>query len=54
MIVKRVEVTGAAHASVRTPHVIYYGRNKLPDGTVRVQSPSTKLAPRPATMDEVP
>ena len=54
MIVKRVDVTGAAYASVPTPHVIDYGRNKLPDGTVRAQSLSTKLAPRPATMDEVP
>ena len=54
MIVKRVDETGGAHASVRTPYVIDYGRNKLPDGTVRVQSPSTKLAPRTATIDEVP
>ncbi|WP_133775989.1 polymorphic toxin type 24 domain-containing protein [Pseudomonas graminis] len=54
MIVKRVDVTGAAHANVQTPHVIEYGRNKLPDGTIRVQSPSTKLAPRPAKSDEIP
>ena len=54
MIVKRVDITGAAHAGVPTPHVIEYGRNKLPDGTIRVQSPSTKLAPRPALMEEVP
>ncbi|MDY1017835.1 filamentous hemagglutinin N-terminal domain-containing protein [Pseudomonas coleopterorum] len=54
MILKRVDVTGAAHASISTPHVIEYGRNKLPDGTVRVQSPSTKLAPRPANPDEIP
>ncbi|WP_158242638.1 MULTISPECIES: hemagglutinin repeat-containing protein [unclassified Pseudomonas] len=54
MIVKRVDVTGAAHADVSTPHVIEYGRNTLPDGTVRVQSPSTKLAPRPITPDEIP
>ncbi|MBC3955812.1 polymorphic toxin type 24 domain-containing protein [Pseudomonas triticifolii] len=54
MIVKRVDVTGAAHADVSTPHVIEYGRNTLPDGTVRVQSPYTKLAPRPTTPDEIP
>ncbi|WP_164341921.1 hemagglutinin repeat-containing protein [Pseudomonas viridiflava] len=54
MIVKRVDVTGVAHANVQTPHVIEYGRNKLPDGTIRVQSPSTKLAPRPAKSDEIP
>lgn len=54
MIVKRVDVTGAAHVNIPTPHVIEYGRNKLPDGTVRVQSPSTKLAPRPAKSDEIP
>lgn len=54
MIVKRVDVTSAAHANVSTPHVIEYGRNTLPDGTVRVQLPSTKLAPRPTTPDEIP
>ncbi|WP_196358034.1 DUF637 domain-containing protein, partial [Pseudomonas syringae group genomosp. 3] len=54
MIVKRVDVTGAAHANVSTPHVIEYGRNQLPDGAIGVQSPSTKLAPRPATSDEIP
>ncbi|WP_124410008.1 polymorphic toxin type 24 domain-containing protein [Pseudomonas sp. R4-34-07] len=48
MIVKRVDVTGAAHANVSTPDVVEHGRNELPDGTIRVQSPSTKLAPRPA------
>ncbi|QHG86902.1 hemagglutinin repeat-containing protein [Xanthomonas cucurbitae] len=41
MILKRVDVTGSAHAGVPTPHVIEYGRNTLPDGVVRVQSPST-------------
>jgi filamentous hemagglutinin len=54
MIIKRVDVTGVAHAGVSTPHVIEYGRNTLPDGTVRVQSPSSKLAPRPATLGEIP
>lgn len=54
MIIKRVDITGAAHTDVSTLHVIEYGRNKLPDGTVRVQSPSTKLASRPAKSDEIP
>ncbi|WP_095632106.1 DUF637 domain-containing protein [Pseudomonas sp. PICF141] len=54
MIVKRVDVTGAAHANVATPHVIEYTKNTLPDGTIRVQSPSTKSPPRPATLDEIP
>lgn len=54
MILRRVDVTGAAHANVPTPHVIEYGRNKLPDGSVRVQSPSTKLPPRPAKPEEIP
>lgn len=31
-----------------------YGRNTLPNGVVRVQSPSTKLVPRPAGPDETP
>ncbi len=54
MIIKRVDVSGASHANIPTPHVIEYGRNILPDGSVRVQSPSTKLAPRPANSDEIP
>jgi filamentous hemagglutinin len=54
MILKRVDVIGAAHAGVETPHVIEYGRNSLPDGSIRVQSPSTKLAPRSANLDEIP
>ena len=54
MIMKRVDVSGAAHANVPTPHVIEYGRNILPDGSIRVQSPSSKLPPRQATLDEIP
>ncbi|QXH34340.1 polymorphic toxin type 24 domain-containing protein [Pseudomonas muyukensis] len=54
MILKRVDVTGAAHTNIPTPHVIEYGRNKLPDGSIRVQSPSSKLPPRPATLEEIP
>ncbi|MBW6392701.1 DUF637 domain-containing protein [Billgrantia antri] len=51
-ILKRVDVTGAAHNGIQTPHVLEYGRNTLPDGSVRVQSPRTN--PRPVTPDEVP
>ncbi|WP_236190328.1 hemagglutinin repeat-containing protein [Pseudomonas paraglycinae] len=54
MIIKRVDVTGAPHAGVPTPHVIEYGRNTLPDGSVRVQSPSTKAPPRSVTPEEIP
>nr|WP_305071403.1 polymorphic toxin type 24 domain-containing protein [Providencia sp. wls1949] len=54
MILKRVDVTGAAHGGVSTPHVIEYGRNVLPNGQVRVQSPSTKALPRPVREDEIP
>ncbi|WP_273839494.1 polymorphic toxin type 24 domain-containing protein, partial [Providencia rettgeri] len=54
MITKRVDVTGAAHGGVATPHVIEYGRNVLPNGQVRVQSPSTKALPRPVREDEIP
>ncbi|MGR2741115.1 polymorphic toxin type 24 domain-containing protein, partial [Billgrantia sp. Q4P2] len=51
-ILKRVDVTGAAHNGVQTPHVLEYGRNTLPDGSVRVQSP--RANPRPVSPDEVP
>ncbi len=46
-ILTRVDVTGAAHNGVPTPHVLEYGRNTLPNGSVRVQTPRTD--PRPAT-----
>lgn len=51
-IVRRVDVTGAAHNGVQTPHVLEYGRNTLPDGSVRVKNPRSD--PRPATPDEIP
>jgi hypothetical protein len=51
-ILKRVDVIGAAHNGIPTPHVVEYGRNTLPDGTVRVQTPRSD--PRPATPDEIP
>ncbi|WP_409995888.1 polymorphic toxin type 24 domain-containing protein [Halomonas sp. DP4Y7-2] len=52
MIVRRVDVTGAAHNGVQTPHVLEYGRNRFPDGSIRVQSP--RADPRPSTLDEIP
>ncbi|WP_227741724.1 polymorphic toxin type 24 domain-containing protein [Pluralibacter gergoviae] len=54
MIIKRVDVTGAAHGGVDTPHMIEYGRNTLPNGQVRVQSPPSKSLPRPIRPDELP
>ena len=58
MIIKRVDVTGAAHRGVPTPHVVEYGRNTYTDSSgqivTRVQSPSSKEAPRPATAEEIP
>jgi hypothetical protein len=54
MIMKRVDITGRPHAGVPTPHVIEYGRNTLPDGSVRVQSPSTKAPPRKVHPEEMP
>jgi filamentous hemagglutinin len=54
MILKRVDVTGDSHAGIPTPHAIDYGRNKLPDGSIRVQSPSSKKPPRGISAGEVP
>lgn len=51
-ILTRVDVTGAAHNGIPTPHVLEYGRNVLPDGSIRVQTPRTD--PRPARADEIP
>jgi len=51
-ILTRVDVTGAAHNGIPTPHVLEYGRNTLPDGSIRVRPPRTD--PRPAIPDEIP
>jgi hypothetical protein len=51
-ILTRVDVTGPAHNGIPTPHVVVYGRNTLPDGSVRVQTPRTD--PRPARPEEIP
>jgi hypothetical protein len=49
--IKRVDVTGKAHASVPTPHVVEYRHNQNPAGNVFVQAEKTV---RPATADEIP
>lgn len=51
-ILTRVDVTGATHNGIPTPHVVEYGRNTLPDGSIRVQTP--RRDPRPANPDEIP
>lgn len=52
MILKRVDMKGAPHRGIPTPHVVDYGRSHLPDGTIRVNS-NTKEKPRPARPDEL-
>jgi len=54
MILKRVDVTCDSHAGIPTPHAIDYGRNKLPDGSIRVRSPSSKKPPRGISAGEIP
>ena len=46
----RVDVTGASHGSIPTPHVIEFGRDMAPSGQVFVAKPSL---PRPATPVEI-
>lgn len=48
-VIKRVDVTGRADNGVPTPHVIVYGRNALPDGSIRVHEPRDE-DPRPARL----
>ena len=56
LIIKRVDVTGDSHRGVETPHVVEYGRNTFKNSNgetvTRVQSPSSKDAPRPANSNE--
>ncbi|WP_420890970.1 polymorphic toxin type 24 domain-containing protein [Methylobacterium indicum] len=47
----RVDVTGATHGGVPTPHVLMYERNISPSGQVFVRAPRTV---RPALPSEVP
>ncbi|GBR10251.1 hypothetical protein HW511_10545 [Asaia siamensis] len=53
IILKRVDVRGRAHAGVETPHVLEYGRNTLPDGSIKAQKPKGSK-PREARVDEIP
>ena len=47
----RVDVVGASHGNISTPHVVEFGRNTTSTGQVFVAKPSL---PRPATSVEVP
>ena len=49
--IKRVDVTGKAHAGVQTPHVVEYRHNQNPAGNIFVQAERTV---RPAIADEIP
>jgi hypothetical protein len=49
--IKRVDLTGKAHAGISTPHVVEYKHNRNPAGDIFVQA--EKLV-RPATIDEIP
>ncbi|MCL1465276.1 polymorphic toxin type 24 domain-containing protein [Argonema galeatum] len=49
--IKRVDVTGKAHASVPTPHVVEYQHNQNPARSIFVQA---EKKVRPATADEIP
>ena len=53
MIVKRVDMQGKAHRGVDTPHVLEYGRNTLPNGTIKVNTPKGTIPPRPARPEEL-
>ena len=49
--IKRVDLTGKAHANVPTPHVVGYKHNQNPAGDIFVQPEKTV---RPARLDEIP
>ena len=49
--IKRVDVTGKAHAGIATPHVVEYRHNKSPAGKIY---PYPEKTARPATPDEIP
>ncbi|MFB2938018.1 polymorphic toxin type 24 domain-containing protein [Aerosakkonemataceae cyanobacterium BLCC-F154] len=48
--IKRVDLTGKAHAGISTPHVVEYKHNKNPIGDIFIQA--EKLV-RPATATEI-
>jgi filamentous hemagglutinin len=49
--IKRVDLTGNAHANVPTPHAVEYKHNQNPAGDIFVQAEKTV---RPARLDEIP
>lgn len=51
-IVRRVDLTGASHANVPTPHVIDYQHNTGPDGTVYPREDNSSI--RSANPEEIP
>ncbi|GLU47151.1 polymorphic toxin-type HINT domain-containing protein [Nocardiopsis ansamitocini] len=48
--IKRVDLTGAAHSGIETPHVIPYQHNQTPSGEIHVQGLRNDV--RPARPDE--
>ncbi|MEG4523516.1 MULTISPECIES: polymorphic toxin type 24 domain-containing protein [unclassified Microcoleus] len=48
---KRVDLTGKAHANVPTPHAVEYKYNQNSAGDIFVQAEKTV---RPARLDEIP
>ena len=49
--IKRVDLTGNAHANVPTPHAVEYKHHQNPAGDIFVQAEKTV---RPARLDEIP
>ncbi|MEG4574337.1 polymorphic toxin type 24 domain-containing protein [Microcoleus sp. N3A4] len=49
--IKRVDLTGKAHANVPTPHAVEYKHNQNPAGDIFVKQEKTV---RPARLDEIP
>jgi filamentous hemagglutinin len=49
--IKRVDLTGASHGGVPTPHVVLYRHNYAPNGRVSVNA---ERRVRPARTDEIP
>lgn len=49
--IKRVDLTGKAHAGVPTPHVVEYKHHQNPAGNIFVQA---EKRVRPARTDEIP